>query len=104
VSSVSVGLPKGLSFGRIARNVTVTGQNGRRVSFSSRIVGGVLQIVLAKPAAKLRMAIGGGAIKATGGLVANVRRHRSGALRVTVTTTDAGRHSVATSARIRPRG
>lgn len=102
LSSASIGLPNGLSFARVARNVTVT--NGRRVPSSARIVGGRLQITLVKPAQRVRITIGGSTIKAAGGLVANVRRHRSGALTVTVRTTDARRESVATSARITPRG
>ncbi|HUE28439.1 MAG TPA: hypothetical protein VMP89_16810, partial [Solirubrobacteraceae bacterium] len=104
LASVSIGLPRGLNFGSTAHNLRVTGPNGARVAFSSRIVAGRLRVTLAKPALRIRIAIGGSAIRASGGLVANVRGHRGGALTVTITTTDAGRHSAATSARIRPRG
>ncbi len=103
LSSASIGLPKGLSFVSLAGKVTVTGKNGRRVAFGSRILRGRLQITLARPAQKLRIVIGGGAIRATDGLLANVRRHRGAVLTLTVTTTDAGRHSVAMGARLRPR-
>ncbi len=104
LSSASIGLPKGLSFGSIARNVAVTGQGGRRLAFRARVVGGRLQVIMAKPAPKIRIVIRGAAIEVTRGLSANVRGRRTGALTVSVKTTDAGRHSVATSARIRPRG
>ena len=75
--AVSIALPRGLSFGRSTRATSrVTGQSGRRVAFSSRLIRGRLQITLVRPAQKVRIAVARAAIKATGGLAANVRRHR----------------------------
>jgi len=104
LTSVAIGLPRGLSFARILRNVKVTGPNGRRASFGARIVHGRLVLTLAKPAQRIRITISGSAIKAAGGLVANARRGRAPTVTVTVTTTDAARQRIGISARIRPRG
>ena len=104
LSAATIGLPTGLSFAQIAHNVRVTGQSGKRVAFSAQLIRGRLQITLARPAQKVRIVVGGAAIKATGGLAANARRHRTGALTVSIKTTDASDHIAATSARITPRG
>lgn len=102
--SASIALPRGLGFGRIIRNVAVAGPDGKRVRFSARIAGGRLQIALAKPSPRIRITLGGAAIKVSHGLAANVRRQRIGALTVSVKTTDAARQVVTTNARIKPRG
>lgn len=104
LTSATIGLPRGLSFGRIVGNAKVTGANGRRVSFSARLVGGRLQLVLAKPAQRIRLTVSGSGIKAAGGLVANARRGRAARVTLTLTTTDAGRHIVGINARTTPRG
>jgi hypothetical protein len=103
LTSAVIALPRGLSFGRIARNVHLIGENGARVTFGARIVRGRLQITLARPAQRIQVTISGSAIASSGGLAANARRGRATPLTITVTTIDAGRRTVGIAARIRPR-
>jgi subtilase family serine protease len=104
LKGISIGLPKGLSFTRASRSVTVTGSGGKRIAFASRLVRGRLTITLATTAPVVRITAGNGAIKVTPGLAANARRNRAPTLGVSVQTTDAGRHSTALKARFKPRG
>jgi subtilase family serine protease len=102
LASASIGLPKGFSFGSVARRVTVTGQNGERVRFTSKVASGRLLITLAGAAQRIRVAVGAAAIIATGGLSANVHRRR--ALTLSIKTTDASGQTVTMSPQIKPRG
>ena len=102
LASTSIGPPKGLSFRSVAGRVTVTGQDGKRLRFTSKVVSGHLQITLANAAQRIRIVVGRAAIKVTGGLSANVHRRR--ALTLSIRTTDASRQTIAMSAQIKPRG
>jgi hypothetical protein len=104
LEAVTLGLPAGLSFASPGGKVTVIGAAGKRLGFSSRVVGGLLRITLAKAAPQIRVTISYAAIRAGSHLVADVRRHHAPALKVTIKTTDAQHHGAALSTRIRPRG
>ncbi len=103
LKTVSIRVPRGLSFASAVRQVTVTTAGGRRVGFASRVVRGQLQITLAIPASKVRIVVSYATLRATSGLAARVRQHHSAPLTVAVQTTDAADHPSGTSARIRPR-
>jgi subtilase family serine protease len=100
LKSVTIALPAGLRFAARRGAVSVTGAG--RVRFSSRVVGGRLQITLASPQAKIGVRIKYAGISATGGLAGRVRSHRVKSLQVTVTTTDAARHGSTLKAQVRP--
>jgi len=104
LKGVSIGLPKGLSFTRASRTVTVTAAGGRRVGFAFRLVGGRLVITLTSTANQVRITVSDAAIKVTSGLSANARNNRAGTIGVTVQATDAGRRSTSLNARFKPRG
>jgi hypothetical protein len=72
------------------------------VRFTSRVASGRLLITLADAAQRIRVAVGAAAIKATGGLSANVHRRR--ALTLSIKTTDASGQTVTMSPQIKPRG
>jgi subtilase family serine protease len=103
LKTISIRVPRGLSFASAARAVTVTAAGGRRVGFASRIVRSQLQITLTIPAPKVRIVASYAALRATSGLAATVRQNRTAPLTVAVQTTDAADHPSGTSARIRPR-
>jgi hypothetical protein len=104
LKSIALGLPRGLSFGRPGRRVTVTGVRGRRIAFSARVIHGRLQLTLRRSAPRLRITIRYAAIRVTGRLAAAVRGHHRSPVTVTVQTRDAGNHGVGERARIRPSG
>jgi subtilase family serine protease len=104
LKTISLRFRSGLRFALARRAVTVRGSSARGLRFSLRVVGGALQLTLTKPAAKIRITIRYGAIRATRRLAADVRGHRRPALTVSVQTVDAGHHGVAEQARIVPRG
>jgi hypothetical protein len=99
---VTVALPTGLRFAARRGAVTVTGAGAGRVSFSSRIVHGRLQITLASPQTKIGVRVTYAGISTTGGLAGRVRGHRVSSLQVTVTTTDTARHGSTLTAHVRP--
>jgi hypothetical protein len=103
LASVTIGLPRGLRFGSPGRRVAVKGSSGKRVAFRTRVVRGRLQIMLTRPAQRVRITIGGSTISESSGLLAKARRHRTGSVTVSVQTTDASHHAISSSARIRPR-
>ena len=99
--SVTVALPSGLRFGGGGGSVRVTGAGGRRVAFGSRILGGRLEIRFASPQSKVALKLGG--ISVAPGFAGRVRSRHVGTLGVTLTTTDASRHTTTVSARVKPR-
>jgi subtilase family serine protease len=104
LKGVSIGLPKGLSFTRASRTVTVTGAGGRRIGFAYGLVSGRLVITLTSTANQIRITVSNAAIRVTPGLSANARSNRAGTIGVTVKATDAGRRSTSLTARFKPRG
>jgi subtilase family serine protease len=104
LKTLSLWLPRGLSFGRPAGRVAVTGAHGRRLRFAAGVVRGRLQITLAHSSPRIRVTIRYSAIKASRALAAEVRRRVRPALTVGVQTRDAAGQGVGEQARIRPRG
>jgi subtilase family serine protease len=104
LKAISLGLSRGLSFGRPSSRVTITGLRGRLVAFSAVVVRGRLQITLARAAPRLRIAIRYAAIRVTRSLAANVRGRHHPAVTVSVETLDAADQGVGERARIRPSG
>jgi subtilase family serine protease len=103
LKAISIRLSSGLSFARTARRVTIA-FGGRRLAFSSRLVGGRLRVLLAAPVWRIRVTIATGAIRTTARLAANVQRQRHPVVAIAVMTTDSSGHGVAARARIKPLG
>jgi hypothetical protein len=104
LKAVTIRLSSGLSLVHTTGRILVTGPYGRRIAFISRVVGGRLQLVLSVAAAQIRISIRPGAIRATRRLAADVQRHRSPAVAVTVTTTDSSGLGFSARQRVKPRG
>ena len=104
LKTISLRISKGLSFGRPARHVTVTGARGRRIAFGARLVRGRLQVSVARATSRIRITIRFAAITATRRFAAEIRGRRHPAVTVSVQTVDAANHGVGERARLRPRG
>ena len=99
IKTISVALPRGLSFTRSRSTLTVTGVGGRRLKFSASLQRGTLVIKLRRTSPQVHLTIAYPRIKATGSLVA----HHSARMTLTVRATDALKLTTKLSARIRPR-
>lgn len=101
---ISLAPSRGLSFGSPRGHVTLTGVGGHRISFTARLVHGRLQVKLARASSRIRLTIRYSAVRATGGLAAEVSGGRRPSVTVSVQTLDAADHVVGERARIRPSG
>ena len=101
LKTISIVLPSGLGFTGRPGKVAVRGAHGARVAFSSRVVGGRLQIVFAAPQSTLAISVASGGISTARGFAGRVRAHNAPALLLAVATTDSARHSTTVRARIK---
>lgn len=101
--SVTVRLPKGLSFGRHGRGVHI--HDGRhRVRFSFKRRHGALTLTFKAPQGKVRVTIGHGTLFATKKLAATARRqkkHSKAKVRVRINTTEKNRRTTRFAVRLR---
>jgi subtilase family serine protease len=96
-----VALPTGLSF--TGARVKVTGADGRRIASHARLSGGRLALTLPSAPLKVTLTIAYPAITTTGAISSQIRGHRSPALVLTVTASDAQHHTVSLKVRVRAR-
>ena len=101
---ISVRLRSGLAFSHISRRVSITIAGAKRGAFTVRLVGGRLQITVAKPVWRIRVTVRSGAIRTSRSLAAAARGRRAPVIAVDVMTTDSAGHGVAVHAHIRPHG
>lgn len=101
LKAISLGLSRGLSFGRATRAVVVRGPRGRAIRFSDRVLRGRLQITLAHPRPRIQITIRYAALRASRSLTADVRGRHHPSITVSVLTLDAADHGVGERARIR---
>ncbi len=99
-----VRLSGGVHVGRNLRRITITGPQGKRVSFSATVRRGVLAISLRNAKTAVRIRIGYPALAATRSESRAARRGRAGKLRVTVSATDTVGLGTQLAASVRPRG
>jgi subtilase family serine protease len=104
LKAISLGLSRGLSFGRPGRQLAVTGARGRRIAFTARLARGRLEIRLAHASPRIRITIRYAALKVSRRLAADVRGRHRPAVTVSVQTLDASNHGVGERSRIRPSG
>ena len=98
--SLTLAVPSGLRLSSNRRLLTITGARGRSVKFTSKLVGGRLQIAFASPQTNVRIRSSG--ISASPGLAGRVRGHRVRSLRVAVIAVDTARHRSTAGAAVRP--
>jgi subtilase family serine protease len=106
VRSITLALPKGLSFGarsaRAHKRVTVTASNGKRLRYSVKIVRGRLVITLTAAASQVRLAVTTPALGVTRQLSGRTRSHSVGVLTLSVTVRDSAGLSTGLPVRVRP--
>jgi hypothetical protein len=93
LKAISVFLPHalGISSGkRYLKQGVLVGLGGKRLKFSSRIKGHVLQITLRRTAGGARVTIGAGLITASAALSRQVKSHKLGTLAMVLAATEFG--------------
>jgi hypothetical protein len=99
VKTITVALPRGLSFSRSRSGVSVTGVGRRRLRFSVSLQHGALVIKLRRTSRQAQVTIAYPRVRASRGLVA----HHAGRVRLTVRVTDALQLTTPLTARVKPR-
>jgi subtilase family serine protease len=102
LKTVTVGLPGALRFSGSRATVSVTGVGGRHVKYSVALKHGSLVLTFRTPALQIHVTIAYPRLQASGGLVAQIARHRASRLTLTVHTTDALRLTTRLTAKVRP--
>ena len=104
LKTVNVALPSGLQFSRSRATVAVTGRGGRHVRYSVSLKHGSLVLTFQSPAQQLHVTVAYPRLRASGGLVSQLVRHRSSRLTLSVRTTDALKRTTRLTAKVRPSG
>ena len=102
LKTVTVALPRGLTFTRSRSTVTVTGVGNHRLKFTASLQHGILVLKLRRTSAQVHVTIVYPRIKAGGGLVPQVTSHHASRLTLTVHATDAFNLSTKLTARVKP--
>jgi subtilase family serine protease len=101
LKAITISLPSGLSFTGRAGKLAVTSSTGARVTFSSKLVDGRLQITFGVAQTTLDIRIASGGVSTARGFAGRIRGHHPPALLLTVATTDAARRGATIKARIK---
>ncbi len=102
LKTVTVGLPGALRFSRSRATVSVTGVGGRHVTYTVALKHGSLVFTFRTPALQIRVTIASPRLQASGGLVAQLVRHRASRLTLTMHTTDALKLTTRLTAKVKP--
>jgi subtilase family serine protease len=102
LKSLTLAVPSGLRLSSRRGSLTVAGARGRRVKFSSQLIGGRLQLVFASPQTSVSLRIRYAGISASPGFSGRVRGHRVRSLRVTVTAVDTAHHGSTFGTTVKP--
>jgi hypothetical protein len=107
VQSISVELPRGLSFSRskkrLKNGVKVKGASGKSVKFSAKLSHGTLTITLKAASSSAHVTAASPALSATASLERKVRRKRTGRLTFRLKVTDSGHRTTQLSIKLKPR-
>jgi hypothetical protein len=103
LKTATVALPRGLSFTRSHATVTVTGRGNRRIRYTVSLQHGTLVIKVSTPAQQLHVTISHPRLQAGGSLAANLARHRSTHVSLTVRAADAIKRTTRLTAKVKPR-
>ena len=102
LKSITVSLPRGLSFTRARTLVTVTGRANRHVSYRVALEHGALVLTVRVPAEQLHVTIADPRLAASSGLVAAAAGHRAGRVVITVGTSDALKRTTRVTGKVKP--
>jgi subtilase family serine protease len=102
LKSISVTLPRGLHFTKSRATVTVTGKNGRRLTFTLSLQRAALVLKLKTAAEAVRVTIASPRLAASGSLTAALAGHHATRVTLTLRVTDAGRRTTRLSAKVKP--
>ena len=102
LQSLSIGLPRGLSFTNSRATVTVSGLRVKHLRFIASLERGTLTLKLKTAAQQVRVTISYPRLQAGGSLVSQLAGHRSTPVTITVHVTDAARLGTKLTSKIRP--
>jgi hypothetical protein len=102
LKTVTVALPRGLSFTRSQSTITVTGVGNHRLKFTASLQHGTLVLTLRRTSLQVHVRVAYPRIEASGGLVPQVASHHASPVTLTVRTTDALKLTTKLTARIKP--
>lgn len=103
LKSLRIRLEGGVRFGRKPRRITLTGPNGKRVSFSASVRRGVLTIILRSAKTGVRIRLGYPALTATRSESRAARHGRAEKLTVTVSAIDGIGRTTQLAAKVKSR-
>ena len=97
IEALGLAVPSGLSFARsarvLARDITIAGPGGKRLTFATRLRDGALAIAIGSSVSSVQVTIKAPAIRVSAGWVASVRRGRKSARELVVGSTDTSDHT-----------
>jgi subtilase family serine protease len=102
LKTVTVTLPRGLSFTRSSSTVTVTGLGNHRLRFTANLQHGTLVIKLRRTSRQVHLTIAYPRIQASGSLAPLIAGHHSSPVTLTVRATDALKLTTKLTARTTP--
>jgi subtilase family serine protease len=102
LKTVTVNLPRGLSFSRSRAAITVSGRRVKHLRFTASLQRGALVLKLGTAAEQVHVTISYPRLQADGALVAALARHQSTRVTITVHVTDAGKLATKLSRNLRP--
>jgi hypothetical protein len=102
LKTVTVALPRGLSFSRSSATVSVTGVGNHRLKFTAVPEHGTLVLKLRRTSRQVHVTISYPRIRATDGLAAQAAGHRSPRVTLTVRATDALKLTTKLTSRVAP--
>jgi subtilase family serine protease len=103
LKTVTVTLPRGLSFTRSSSAVTVTGVGNHRLKFTASVQHGTLVVKLRRTSRQVHVTIGYPRLQAGGALVPQVAAHHASRVTLTVRATDALKLTTKLTARVKAR-
>jgi hypothetical protein len=103
LQTLTVALPRGLSFSRSRATVTVGGLKVKHLRYTASLQRGTLVLKLKTAAQQVRVTIAYPRLTSGGSLAAQVARHGGSRVTVTVHVTDAARLATKLTSKIKPR-
>ena len=103
IQTLTVALPRGLSFSKSRASVTLSGLKVKHLRFTASLQRGTLVLKLKTAAQQVRVTISYPRLRAGGSLAAELARHRSTRVTITVHVTDAAKLATKLTSKVRPR-
>jgi len=102
LKTISVTLPRGLSFSKSRATITVTGPKGKHLKFTVGLQHGALVVTAKTATPRMRITVSSPRLAASGSLTAAIARHQASRLTLTVKVTDAEKLTTRLTAKTRP--